>query len=108
MRQVFATIPLLRKFAKGIDRKLSKTENPNPATLSGGYRGADAAGQTHLEYPPNTYILPVMSTGMLVLEVPFGKLSRLAYRPFSIYFEKIKEKAQALPEEAAGALAAAG
>lgn len=34
------------------------------ATLSGGYRGADAAGQAHLEYPPSTYILPVMSAAM--------------------------------------------
>ncbi len=34
------------------------------ATLSGGYRGADSAGQAHLEYPPNTYILPVMSAAM--------------------------------------------
>lgn len=34
------------------------------ATLSGGYRGADAAGQSHLEYPPDTYILPVRSTAI--------------------------------------------
>lgn len=34
------------------------------ATLSGGYRGADATGQAHLEYPPNTYILPVMSAAI--------------------------------------------
>jgi coenzyme F420-reducing hydrogenase delta subunit len=34
------------------------------ATVSGGYRGADAVGQAHLEYPPNTYILPVMSAAM--------------------------------------------
>jgi len=34
------------------------------ATLSGGYRGADATGQAHLDYPPNTYILPVMSAAM--------------------------------------------
>jgi len=34
------------------------------ATLSGGYRGADSTGQSHLEYPPNTYILPVMSAAM--------------------------------------------
>ncbi len=34
------------------------------ATLSGGYRGADAAGQSHLEYPPNTYILPVRTAAM--------------------------------------------
>jgi coenzyme F420-reducing hydrogenase delta subunit len=34
------------------------------ATLSGGYRGADSAGQAHMEYPPNTFILPVMSAAM--------------------------------------------
>jgi len=34
------------------------------ATLSGGYRGADAAGQAHLEYAPNAYILPVLSAAM--------------------------------------------
>lgn len=34
------------------------------ATLSGGYRGADSAGQEHMEYQPNTYILPVMSAAM--------------------------------------------
>ena len=31
------------------------------ATLSGGFAGADSTGQAHLEYPVNTYILPVMS-----------------------------------------------
>jgi len=30
------------------------------ATLAGGYAGADATGQTHIDYPANTYILPVM------------------------------------------------
>jgi F420-non-reducing hydrogenase iron-sulfur subunit len=30
------------------------------ATLAGGYAGADATGQAHMDYPPNTYILPVM------------------------------------------------
>ncbi len=34
------------------------------ATLSGGYRGADATGQAHLDYPPNTFILPVMSAAI--------------------------------------------
>jgi coenzyme F420-reducing hydrogenase delta subunit len=34
------------------------------ATLSGGYRGADAAGQSHLGYPPNTYILPVRTAAI--------------------------------------------
>jgi coenzyme F420-reducing hydrogenase delta subunit len=30
------------------------------ATLSGGYAGADSVGQLHVDYPANTYILPVM------------------------------------------------
>jgi F420-non-reducing hydrogenase iron-sulfur subunit len=33
-------------------------------TLSGGYAGADSTGQSHLEYPANTYILPVISPVM--------------------------------------------
>jgi F420-non-reducing hydrogenase iron-sulfur subunit len=45
------------------------TKNTTPkililASLSGGYRGADATGQSHLGYPPNTYILPMMSAAM--------------------------------------------
>jgi F420-non-reducing hydrogenase iron-sulfur subunit len=47
----------------------AKTPNHIPkililASLSGGYRGADSAGQSHLEYSPNTYILPVMTAAM--------------------------------------------
>jgi len=38
------------------------------ATLSGGYRGADAAGQSHLEYLPNSYILPVRTAAMFPSE----------------------------------------
>lgn len=38
------------------------------ATLAGGYRGADSVGQSHLEYPPNTYILPVMSSAIFPAE----------------------------------------
>jgi F420-non-reducing hydrogenase iron-sulfur subunit len=34
------------------------------ATLSGGYRGADAAGQSHLEYAPDCYILPVRTAAI--------------------------------------------
>ena len=30
------------------------------ATLAGGYAGADSTGQSHLDYPVNTYILPIM------------------------------------------------
>lgn len=33
-------------------------------TLSGGYKGADGVGQLHSEYPPNTYILPVVCPSM--------------------------------------------
>lgn len=33
-------------------------------TLSGGFAGADSTGQSRLEYPANTYILPVMSPVM--------------------------------------------
>lgn len=34
------------------------------ATLSGGYKGADGVGQLHTDYPPNTYILPVVDPSM--------------------------------------------
>jgi F420-non-reducing hydrogenase iron-sulfur subunit len=34
------------------------------ATLAGGYAGADSTGQAHMDYPANTYILPVMSPVM--------------------------------------------
>ncbi|MDY7107087.1 MAG: hydrogenase iron-sulfur subunit [Planctomycetota bacterium] len=34
------------------------------ATLSGGYAGADAVGQSRAEYPCNVYILPVVSAAM--------------------------------------------
>jgi F420-non-reducing hydrogenase iron-sulfur subunit len=34
------------------------------ATLAGGYAGADSTGQSHLDYPATTYILPVMSPVM--------------------------------------------
>lgn len=31
------------------------------ASISGGYAGADSVGQAHLDYAPNTYVLPVVS-----------------------------------------------
>jgi coenzyme F420-reducing hydrogenase delta subunit len=34
------------------------------ASLSGGYRGADAVGQLHTDYPSNTYVLPMVSAAM--------------------------------------------
>lgn len=44
----------------------------------------------------STYVLHMaIAVPMLVLEVPFGKWSHLAYRPFAIYFQTIREKALA-------------
>ena len=34
------------------------------ATLSGGYAGADAVGQLHVDYPANTFVLPVLCPSM--------------------------------------------
>jgi quinone-modifying oxidoreductase subunit QmoC len=51
----------------------------------------------YLELPLATYytyvIHLVVLTPMLVLEVPFGKWSHLAYRPFAVYFQAVKSKA---------------
>jgi quinone-modifying oxidoreductase subunit QmoC len=45
-----------------------------------------------------TYVVHLaILTPMLVLEVPFGKWAHLAYRPFAIYFQAVKEKAAQLP-----------
>jgi len=44
---------------------------------------------------------------MLVLEVPFGKWSHLAYRPLAIYFQQVKEKA-AQQQDALEAVGASG
>lgn len=38
------------------------------ATLSGGYAGADAVGQLHVNYPADTYILPVRDPCMFPKE----------------------------------------
>ncbi len=38
------------------------------ATLSGGYVGADGVGQLHVEYAPNTYILPVVCPSMFPVD----------------------------------------
>jgi coenzyme F420-reducing hydrogenase delta subunit len=38
------------------------------ATLSGGYVGADGVGQLHVEYAPNTYILPIVCASMFPAE----------------------------------------
>jgi ferredoxin len=65
----------------------------------------------YLQLPLPTYYIYVIHlavlTPMLVLEVPFGKWSHLAYRPFAIYFQAVKEKAIAYKSEQE-AIAAAG
>jgi quinone-modifying oxidoreductase subunit QmoC len=51
----------------------------------------------YLNLPLPTYYTYVVHLAlmvpMLVLEVPFGKWSHLAYRPFAIYLQTVKEKA---------------
>jgi heterodisulfide reductase subunit C len=53
----------------------------------------------YMGLPLPTYLMYVTHLAilvpMLVLEVPFGKWSHLAYRPFAIYFQAVKEKARA-------------
>jgi heterodisulfide reductase subunit C len=52
----------------------------------------------YLDLPMATYYAYVahlcILTPMLVLEVPFGKWSHLAYRPVAIYFQTLREKAR--------------
>ncbi len=65
----------------------------------------------YLDLPLATYYTYVAHLAilfpMLVLEVPFGKWSHLAYRPFAIYFQTLKEKAREQSKVTAGALASA-
>lgn len=65
----------------------------------------------YLDLPLATYCTYVahlaILTPMLVLEVPFGKWSHLAYRPFAVYFQVLKEKANAQKQVTAGAFAPA-
>jgi quinone-modifying oxidoreductase subunit QmoC len=67
------------------------------------FRYLELALPTYYMYTAHLVIL----VPMLVLEVPFGKWSHLAYRPFAIYFEAVKEKAIAR-NTAQEALAPAG
>ncbi len=53
------------------------------------FRYLDMPLATYYTYVSHLVIL----TPMLVLEVPFGKWSHLAYRPFAIYFQAVKAKA---------------
>lgn len=66
----------------------------------------------YLGWPLPTYYIYVIHLAvlvpMLVLEVPFGKWSHLAYRPLAIYFEAVKAKALARENAALAAPAPAG
>jgi ferredoxin len=59
--------------------------------------------------PITTYVTYVIhmaiAVPMLVIEVPFGKWAHLAYRPFAIYFQAVREKAMARREVGVEALA---
>lgn len=44
----------------GIDASPARPKILILATISGGYAGADAVGQLHADYAPNTYVLPVV------------------------------------------------
>lgn len=57
----------------------------------------------------STYVAHLaIAVPMLVLEVPFGKWSHLAYRPFAIYLQKVKEEAKALAHRPVQGAVAAG
>jgi quinone-modifying oxidoreductase subunit QmoC len=51
-------------------------------------------------FPMSTYVTYVIHMAilvpMLMIEVPFGKWSHLAYRPLAIYLHKVKQKAAAV------------
>lgn len=56
-----------------------------------------------------TYVIHLcIVVPMLVLEVPFGKWSHLAYRPFAIYFQTLKEKAKVEVKEVEKTMAPTG
>ena len=61
-------------------------------------------------YPLTTYYLYVAHLAILVpmimIEVPFSKWSHLAYRPFGIYFARVKSSARARQQEKKVVLAA--
>jgi F420-non-reducing hydrogenase iron-sulfur subunit len=43
--------------------QLMQTQQPKIlilATLAGGYAGADSTGRAHVDYPANTFVLPIM------------------------------------------------
>jgi ferredoxin len=55
-----------------------------------------------------TYVAHLaIAVPMLVVEVPFGKWAHLAYRPFAIYFQTVREKALA-QQTSEGVLATTG
>jgi hypothetical protein len=53
-----------------------------------------------------TYVIHLaFMVPMLVLEVPFGKWSHLAYRPLAVFFQAVKDKATMLQQTAVAATA---
>lgn len=59
------------------------------------FRYAGLQMATHYAYALHI----VITTPMLLLEVPFGRWTHMLYRPFAIYFERVKESYQNLRGE---------
>lgn len=53
------------------------------------FRYMDFPLTAHFAY----FIHMVIVTPMLIIEIPFGKLAHILYRPLAIYFQAVKEKA---------------
>jgi ferredoxin len=64
----------------------------------------------YLGWPLPTYYIYVthlaLMAPMLILEVPFGKWSHLAYRPLAIYFQRVRQQAEQLAAKAPAPAAA--
>lgn len=65
--------------------------------ILGTLTGIMVHGFRYMGLPLATYYIYVIHLAvmvpMLVLEVPFGKWSHLAYRPLAVYFQSVKQKA---------------
>jgi ferredoxin len=78
--------------------------------LVGAVTGIIVHAFRYIGWPWPTYIMYVIHVmamvAMLDTEVGVGKWAHLAYRPFAIYFQAVKEKALVRQEEPTGAFAA--
>jgi len=54
------------------------------------FRYMESSLSAHISY----FIHMVIVTPLLVIEIPFGKLAHVLYRPFAIYFLAVRQKAE--------------